>query len=558
MDPVTKLVSGRLKAEAPTGPHPGAELLAAFAENALPEADRGQLLQHLGGCSDCREILYLALPDSPQTQKVLVPQLRPFTFRHFPFSRWALGWGAVVASVAIVAIVGTNRLGHRNQTALKIAAPPPSANEVETKIAADKAPQELDQLQAARDAIKPKMALTRERNETKPQPEAKHMTGKMQSPMVFDDSGQVHMGTPAAPASSLGGPVRNDKNQKDEPAFAGFNGAPAQSRSDEKVAIHGYANAAAAPAKAKADQPTIVGEAASVSANSTDELESLPIDSRNAAGPAPLARKAATSPNLGGTILDPSGAGIRDAKITAFGPGGEKTTTSDSKGRFSFDRLDPGPYSIKAEATGFKPTEIKQVAVLSDKPSALRVRLEVGSSSEAVEVTAGAADVESNQVAGATPAAESSTGLVAAQRQTAAQLNLRKAADSEQPDAGSATGSGAAPLQWTLSPEGAVQRSGDSGKSWQTVSLGAGTTFRALSAVGANIWVGGKAGALYHSTDSGQTWVKFEPVVGGKKLDQDIVHLDFSDALSGKLNTANGEVWTTSDGGRNWASQVAH
>jgi hypothetical protein len=113
MDPVTKLVSGRLKAEAPTGPHPGAELLAAFAENALPEADRGQLLQHLGGCSDCREILYLALPDSPQTQKVLVPQLRPFTFSHFPLGRWALGWGALVASVAIVAIVGTNRLGHR-------------------------------------------------------------------------------------------------------------------------------------------------------------------------------------------------------------------------------------------------------------------------------------------------------------------------------------------------------------------------------------------------------------------------------------------------------------
>jgi hypothetical protein len=39
---------------------------------------------------------------------------------------------------------------------------------------------------------KPKMALTRERNETKPQPEAKHMTGKMQSPMVFDDSTSAH------------------------------------------------------------------------------------------------------------------------------------------------------------------------------------------------------------------------------------------------------------------------------------------------------------------------------------------------------------------------------
>jgi hypothetical protein len=354
----------------------------------------------------------------------------------------------------------------------------------------------------------------------------------------------------------VGGPVSYDKKQKDEPAFAGFNGAPAQAQSDEKVAIHGYAYSTAVPSKARADQPTPPGEAAALSANSINELQSLPIDSRTAAGPAPLAWKAATRPNLGGTILDPSGAGIRDAKITVFGPGGEKTTTSDSKGRFSFDRLDPGPYSIKAEATGFKPTEIKQVAVLSDKPSALRVRLEVGSASEVVEVTAGAAGVENYQVAGATPMAESDTGVVAGQRQAAAPQ--RKAADSEQPSAGSATGSGAAPLQWTLSPEGAVQSSGDSGKTWQAVSVGVGTTFRALSAVGANIWVAGKAGALYHSSDSGQTWVKFEPATGRKKLDRDIVHVDFSDALTGTLNTANGEVWTTSDGGRNWASRVAH
>jgi hypothetical protein len=241
---------------------------------------------------------------------------------------------------------------------------------------------------------------------------------------------------------------------------------------------------------------------------------------------------------------------VSDAKVTVFGPGGEKTTTSDSKGRFSFDRLIPGPYSIKTEARGFKPTEIKQVAVLGDKPSALRVRLEVGSSSEVVEVSAAAVGVENTQVAGATSVAESSTGLVAAQRQTAAQLNLRKAAGLQQSGVGS--GAGASTLQWTLSPEGAVQRSGDSGQTWQAVSVGVGTTFRALSAVGANIWVGGKAGALYHSADSGQTWVKSEPAAGGKKLDQDIVHVDFADALSGTVSTANGEVWTTSDGGRNW------
>jgi hypothetical protein len=46
MDPVKKLVSGRLRAEVP-GLHPDADLLSAFAEKALPERDRVQVLAHL-------------------------------------------------------------------------------------------------------------------------------------------------------------------------------------------------------------------------------------------------------------------------------------------------------------------------------------------------------------------------------------------------------------------------------------------------------------------------------------------------------------------------------
>ena len=34
--------------------------------------------------------------------------------------------------------------------------------------------------------------------------------------------------------------------------------------------------------------------------------------------------------------------------------------------------------------------------------------------------------------------------------------------------------------------------------------------------------------------------------------------MDFSDALNGTVNTANGEVWTTSDGGHTWLAEVAH
>ena len=120
MDGMTKLVSGRLKALPTTGSHPDPEVLAAFAENALPEADRGRLLQHLGACSDCREILYLAMPEAPEMQKVLVPQPPPFTFR-----RWVLATGALAASVAIVAIfVTASHFGHKAQFVAKVATVP--------------------------------------------------------------------------------------------------------------------------------------------------------------------------------------------------------------------------------------------------------------------------------------------------------------------------------------------------------------------------------------------------------------------------------------------------
>jgi Photosynthesis system II assembly factor YCF48/Putative zinc-finger len=105
------------------------------------------------------------------------------------------------------------------------------------------------------------------------------------------------------------------------------------------------------------------------------------------------------------------------------------------------------------------------------------------------------------------------------------------------------------PVNWSLSPNGDVQRSLDSGKTWQSLPV-AGSPFRAISSVGNDIWVGGSAGALYHSADSGQSWTKVDPV-----STDDITHIEFTDLQNGLLNTANGQVWSTSDGGRTWHSK---
>jgi photosystem II stability/assembly factor-like uncharacterized protein len=104
-------------------------------------------------------------------------------------------------------------------------------------------------------------------------------------------------------------------------------------------------------------------------------------------------------------------------------------------------------------------------------------------------------------------------------------------------------------VSWGLSPNGDVQRSFDFGKTWQSLPI-AGSPFRAITALGNDVWVGGNAGALYHSGDAGQSWEKIALV-----STDDITHIEFSDPQNGLLNTATGQVWSTSDGGRTWHSK---
>ncbi len=107
-----------------------------------------------------------------------------------------------------------------------------------------------------------------------------------------------------------------------------------------------------------------------------------------------LAQESAVKGNLGGTVMDPSGAVVSNAKVTLTGPIGTRTTTTDSEGRFGFDLLTPGYYGVKAEMTGFKAVETKGVEVFTNKTSNIRLELVPGGASETVEVTAAAVTVD--------------------------------------------------------------------------------------------------------------------------------------------------------------------
>src|ERR1700722_12067433 len=82
------------------------------------------------------------------------------------------------------------------------------------------------------------------------------------------------------------------------------------------------------------------------------------------------------------------------------------------------------------------------------------------------------------------------------------------------------------------------------------------TVFRAVSAAGAEVWAGGSAAMLYHSTDSGLHWARIVPSESEVALTGDITSIEFSDSQHGKIATSAGEVWITADDGKTWSTEL--
>jgi hypothetical protein len=95
--------------------HPDAEALSAFAEQALPPAERAQVLGHIGGCGRCRQIVYLAQEAADEMEApAWAPAPRPATEPNRWFGSWRLVWVPAAGLAALVAVAIT--LHHRPAT----------------------------------------------------------------------------------------------------------------------------------------------------------------------------------------------------------------------------------------------------------------------------------------------------------------------------------------------------------------------------------------------------------------------------------------------------------
>jgi len=109
MQKLPKLVVGRLLPQQ-IDSHPDANLLTAFAEQALSDGEREDVMAHLARCSDCREVVALALP---QIESLEVKGHAGAAHRGW-FSWPVLRWGVVAAGIITVASVGVLELHSRH------------------------------------------------------------------------------------------------------------------------------------------------------------------------------------------------------------------------------------------------------------------------------------------------------------------------------------------------------------------------------------------------------------------------------------------------------------
>jgi hypothetical protein len=93
---------------------------------------------------------------------------------------------------------------------------------------------------------------------------------------------------------------------------------------------------------------------------------------------------------------------------------------------------------------------------------------------------------------------------------------------------------------WSIGGEsrGVLQRSDDGGTTWTIVTLADEVSFRAVTSTGNDVWVGGSAGALFHSSDQGAHWQR--------------ISFDASGTIIAIRAGASGEAVVTTDDGRTW------
>ncbi len=112
--------------------------------------------------------------------------------------------------------------------------------------------------------------------------------------------------------------------------------------------------------------------------------------------PASLGVRAIVHGSLTGTILDPSGGPVPNAKVTLadVDRSTRNAAQTDRSGRYVFRSLSPGKYSVVVEAAGFDSYELRDIVIQVNSDLSADAKLRVASRRESVVVEADASPLQ--------------------------------------------------------------------------------------------------------------------------------------------------------------------
>src|SRR5215475_14459628 len=112
--------------------------------------------------------------------------------------------------------------------------------------------------------------------------------------------------------------------------------------------------------------------------------------------PSTLFSQMAGTGQVDGTVTDKSGGAVAEATVTLVDSKTniERTAVTNEAGRYVFASVAPGVYSVTINRSGFRTAKFSDQQVQVGSTRTLNVTLELGSTTETVEVTATSADLQ--------------------------------------------------------------------------------------------------------------------------------------------------------------------
>jgi hypothetical protein len=386
-----------------SGQHPDADQLSAFIEHALPAHEQEETLAHLAICPHCRSIVALSMPPADP-----LPQPHPEPERRRWMSGWMMVWpaGAALAALLLAGIYIRNGLvvpSHVPSTQTTQSRPPEQLKQLPPTLtlklqARSTAPQAAPVPDTSTQAAVPGASENKpQTNQNRPS-SFSALTGPsgavaaQHAPVISDGADHLAFRTESPSAVGV---LAGDHTQ----LVPGRHGLPSGLR-----AVSTVANARQVVAIDTENTlffsndggahwdvitPPWQGRAVKVALVPT----SYPAITRfgaAAAAPAGIVGGIAKGPKgaLSGEITDPAGASIPSASVAVTNSLTKVVhrTTTDPAGHYTVDQLDPGTYTLEADAPGFTPQEVSGLSLNAAQQSRKDLTLAVGALAQTVEV----------------------------------------------------------------------------------------------------------------------------------------------------------------------------